>query len=248
LLNVVLFFLKIEKIKMAPRFFQKSFSIMKMVNARHMSSRSKIYELRTYSIKPECMKPFLELTFENFHLRTEVSKLHGYWTAELGGLNQVVHIWEYENYGHRTEVRKSLASNQDWIDQYFGKILPMMSGQTNVGLISMNRPGKPDLIHPEGQGVYELWSMPSNNLVYRGTKKIISTMEDVENKSSTLCGSFKTMFGNIGTTYHLWRHENFDEAQALRTMWISNQANAEMDGVNGLEVKGLQPIKISPLQ
>ena len=57
-----------------------------------------------------------------------------------------------ENYGHRTEVRKSLASNQDWIDQYFGKILPMMSGQTNVGLISMNRPGKPDLIHPEGQG------------------------------------------------------------------------------------------------
>ena len=59
-----------------------------------------------------------------------------------------------ENYGHRTEVRKSLASNQDWIDQYFGKILPMMSGQTNVGLISMNRPGKPDLIHPEGQGTY----------------------------------------------------------------------------------------------
>ena len=59
-----------------------------------------------------------------------------------------------ENYGHRTEVRKSLASNQDWIDQYFGKILPMMSGQTNVGLISMNRPGKPDLIHPEGQGIY----------------------------------------------------------------------------------------------
>ena len=58
-----------------------------------------------------------------------------------------------ENYGHRTEVRKSLASNQDWIDQYFGKILPMMSGQTNVGLISMNRPGKPDLLHPEGQGM-----------------------------------------------------------------------------------------------
>ena len=29
-----------------------------------------------------------------------------------------------------------------------------MSGQTNVGLISMNRPGKPDLIHPEGQGTY----------------------------------------------------------------------------------------------
>ena len=69
-----------------------------MINAvgvRPMSSSSKIYELRTYSIKPECMKPFLELTFEKFHLRTQFSVLHGYWTAELGGLNQVVHIWEY---------------------------------------------------------------------------------------------------------------------------------------------------------
>ena len=37
------------------------------------------------------------------------------------------------------------------------------------------------------------------------------------------------MFGNIGTTYHLWRHENFDEAQALRTMWISNQASNFID-------------------
>ena len=54
-------------------------------------------------------------------------------------------------------------------------------------------------------------------------------MEDVENKSSILCGSFKTMFGNIGTTYHLWRHENFDEAQALRTIWISNQASNFID-------------------
>ena len=72
-------------------------------------------------------------------------------------------------------------------------------------------------------GVYELWTMPSNNLIYRGTKKIVTSMEDVENTSSILCGSFKSMFGNIGTTYHLWRHENFDEAQNLRTMWISNQ-------------------------
>ena len=59
------------------------------------SAHNKIYELRTYSLKPECVKPFLDLTFEKFHIRTQFSKLHGYWTAELGGINQVVHIWEY---------------------------------------------------------------------------------------------------------------------------------------------------------
>ena len=57
-----------------------------------------------------------------------------------------------DNYGHRSEVRKALATNKDWIDQYFGKILPMMSAQTNVGLISLYSGSKPDIIHPEGEG------------------------------------------------------------------------------------------------
>ncbi len=56
---------------------------------------SKIYELRTYAILPQHVKDFLNLTSEEFHLRTSQSKLIGYWTSELGGLNEVVHIWEY---------------------------------------------------------------------------------------------------------------------------------------------------------
>ena len=32
---------------------------------------------------------FMALSKEKFHLRTEHSKLLGYWTVELGGLNQV---------------------------------------------------------------------------------------------------------------------------------------------------------------
>ena len=58
---------------------------------------SKVYELRTYSLKPEHMKEYLNLTAEKFHLRTAHSILHGYWTVELGGVNQVVHLWEYGN-------------------------------------------------------------------------------------------------------------------------------------------------------
>ena len=58
---------------------------------------NKVYELRTYSLKPEHMKEYLTLTAEKFHLRTSHSILHGYWTVELGGVNQVVHLWEYGN-------------------------------------------------------------------------------------------------------------------------------------------------------
>ena len=44
------------------------------------------------------MKDYLTLTAEKFHLRTSHSVLHGYWTVELGGVNQVVHLWEYGKY------------------------------------------------------------------------------------------------------------------------------------------------------
>ena len=51
---------------------------------------AKIYELRTYDIKPMNMGEFMALTQENIHLRTQHSPLIGYWTTELGGINQVV--------------------------------------------------------------------------------------------------------------------------------------------------------------
>ena len=48
-----------------------------------------------YHVKPESFSEFLKLTNEKIHLRTNYSKLVGYWSTELGGLNEVVHIWEY---------------------------------------------------------------------------------------------------------------------------------------------------------
>ncbi len=71
-------------------------SVVTATNQRNLSSQ-KVYELRTYSIKPSLMKPFLDLTNEKIHLRMNFSVLHGYWTVELGGINQVFHLWEYGN-------------------------------------------------------------------------------------------------------------------------------------------------------
>ena len=58
-----------------------------------------------------------------------------------------------DNYKHRAEVRAALASNKEWVDQYFGKILPMLTTQTNIGLISMENGSKEDIVYPDGQGI-----------------------------------------------------------------------------------------------
>ena len=201
------------------------------VASRHLNiirkaSSSKIYELRTYNIKPECMKPFVDLSLEKFHIRTQFSVLHGYFTAEIGGINQVVHIWEYDNYVHRASVRKELAGNQDWISQYFSKILPMMTTQTNVGMMSLDNGNQPDIVHPEGTGVYELWSIATENYVHRGVKELKTSLERNVDGKTVLCGSFRSTLGPQGNVYFLLRHENFDDAIDFRTQWLSKQGIA----------------------
>ena len=58
-------------------------------------SSGKLYELRTYAIKPDKFGEFSKIMQEGYALRTVHSKLIGYWNTDLGGLNEVVHIWEY---------------------------------------------------------------------------------------------------------------------------------------------------------
>lgn len=57
----------------------------------------KIYELRTYAIRPDKFGEYLKIMEDNIHLRTAHSKLIGFWISDLGGINEVNHLWEYGN-------------------------------------------------------------------------------------------------------------------------------------------------------
>ncbi len=66
-----------------------------------------------YNVKPEFYGAFIGLTNEKLHLRMAHSQLIGYWTTELGGLNQVV-----DGDGDGTTARRSWSLNlggRTWI-------------------------------------------------------------------------------------------------------------------------------------
>ncbi|XP_023578704.1 protein NipSnap homolog 3A isoform X2 [Octodon degus] len=78
-----------------------------------------LYEFRTYCLKPSKMNEFLENFKKNVHLRTAHSELVGFWLVEFGGtMNRVFHIWKYDNFAHRTAVRKALAKDKEWQEQF----------------------------------------------------------------------------------------------------------------------------------
>lgn len=179
-----------------------------------VAAAGKVYELRTYSVYPQKMREYLNLTAEEFHLRTSHSVLLGFWTAEIGGLNQVVHLWEYDSLCHRAEVRASLAGDPEWLGRYVSKVIDSWQQQDNVLLTLL--PGT-SINAPQGAGVYQIQSL---NL--RGAPAVWSAalVEYVKNSAvtsgSTLVGAWKTALGPGNTAVLIWQHSDPDGCIRLR--------------------------------
>merc|ERR1712080_65163 len=207
-----------------------------------------IYELRTYSLVPSQVSNFLNLSKEKFHLRTGHSKLLGYWTVELGGLNQVTHIWEYESYSHRAGVRAKLAADPQWQKEYFQKILPWLQHQDNIGLESL----VPPVASTATGGVYEMWLLEVGRGVEQAWRdQLLRIVRQLESKQKgvQLSGVFSSTFGPLQTGVVLWRHDLLDSAPALqRRLTDTEEGLAFLSKVVSKKSKILAPTPFSPWQ
>src|ERR1700745_2427981 len=64
-----------------------------------------IIEMRTYALQPGTVATFEERFAEALPVRTKVSPLAAFWHTEVGPLNRIIHVWPYEDFAHRAEVR-----------------------------------------------------------------------------------------------------------------------------------------------
>ena len=83
-----------------------------------------IYELRTYRLKAGVVPAYLELVERE---GIEVQKGHlgqlvGYFSSEIGPLNEIVHVWAYQDLNDRAARRARLAADARWRD-FVPKIL-----------------------------------------------------------------------------------------------------------------------------
>ena len=72
-----------------------------------------IYEVRTYTLRPGTTAEFEERYEKRLPLRVKHSKLGGFWHTEFGPLNQVVHVYPYDDLQHRTRVRSAMANDRE---------------------------------------------------------------------------------------------------------------------------------------
>ncbi|MQB01377.1 MAG: NIPSNAP family protein [Actinobacteria bacterium] len=75
-----------------------------------------IVEERVYTLHVGKMNAYLQL-YESQGLPIaleELGNLIGYFKSEIGHLNQVVHLWGFEDLNDRTQRRAKLGGREDW--------------------------------------------------------------------------------------------------------------------------------------
>ncbi|MGH7046781.1 MAG: NIPSNAP family protein [Stellaceae bacterium] len=72
-----------------------------------------IYEVRTYTLRPGTVAEFEERYEKRLALRERHSKLGAFWHTDFGPLNQVVHVYPYDDLQHRTRVRAAMAADRE---------------------------------------------------------------------------------------------------------------------------------------
>jgi hypothetical protein len=75
-----------------------------------------LYEFRTYRIKAGAMQAYLKLVEEeSIELQKKyLQGLVGYFSSEIGPLNQIVHVWAYPSLDERERRRAEMANDPAW--------------------------------------------------------------------------------------------------------------------------------------
>ncbi|KAM7319776.1 protein NipSnap homolog 3B [Alexandromys fortis] len=212
-----------------------------------------LYEFRTYFLKPSKTNEFLENFKENVHLRTAHSELIGYWRVEFGGrTNRVFHIWKYDNFAHRTAVRKALANDKEWQERFLIPNLAFVDAQEVeiTYLVPWCKIGT-----PPKEGVYELatFQMKPGGPALWGHAFKRAVNAHVELGYSKLIGVFHTEYGALNRVHVLWWNESADSRAAGRH-WSHEDPRvvaAVRESVNYLEAQQnmfLIPASFSPLK
>ena len=75
-----------------------------------------IIDHRSYTVKHGYMKEYLE-RYERVALPIQMrhlGRLIGFFISDIGPLNQVVHIWAYDNIADREDRRERMAADPEW--------------------------------------------------------------------------------------------------------------------------------------
>ena len=170
-----------------------------------------IIEMRTYTLHPGSLAEVEKRFGEALHIREKYSKLAAFWHTEVGPLNQIIHVWEYENFEHRTSVRAAAQKEEAWPP----KIREFCTAQQSEVFIPA--PFSPPLTPRQVGPLFEIrqYTLTSGSipgLIERWSEKI-----EGRQKFSPLVGAWYSELGALNKWVHIWAYKDANERFSVRT-------------------------------
>jgi hypothetical protein len=182
-----------------------------------------IYELRTYTLRPGTQGDMIKAASTvSLDIRgNNYGKLEGYWSTEIGPLNQVMHMWSYSSFDERAKLRGELAKNPRWTGEYTPLIHPLLVRQ-DIRLLNAVRPP----VAPETTGnIYEFRNYRAKT--GGAVKKWLDAFTGVlpaREKYSKIVGLWQTEAGQPNEACHLWAYPSLNARAEARANVMKDPA------------------------
>ena len=173
-----------------------------------------IHELRTYTT-PAGMAPKLsQISAEvGRPIRgDDYGKLEGYWITEIGPLNQVMHLWSYDNLEDRQAKRAALGQNEKWRNEFLPQAGPLILRQ-DIRLLQPVR----ELAPPAGDGhVFEYRNYRTKVGKAAEWAGHINEVMPARERHSKNIGLWITIAGQPNEVSHLWFYDSLNHRAEAR--------------------------------
>ena len=169
-----------------------------------------IYEMRTYALKPGTVAEYEGRFGEALPHREKYSRLGAFWHTEFGPLNQVIHVWPYEDLSERARVRAEASKDPHWPPPGDDIVLEMASE------ILMPAPFMRPMDRGELGSIYEMrtYSYQPGSIpeVIKRWGEAIPHRE----KYSPLAACWYTEIGGINKWIHVWPYRDMAHRDQVR--------------------------------
>jgi NIPSNAP len=174
-----------------------------------------IYELRTYTLRPGTLPDMVKAasTVSREIRGNDFGKLEGYWSTEIGPLNQVMHLWSYNSYDERTKLRAELGKNPRWGAEYLPLIRGLLMRQDIRLLNALIAP-----VAPATTGnIYELRNYRAKpGGAVRQWLEIFTAALKHREKYSKIVGLWQTEAGQPNEVCHMWAYPDLNARAKAR--------------------------------
>jgi hypothetical protein len=170
-----------------------------------------IYEVRTYDLKPGTIPKAEEAFAEALPHRQKYSPLAAFWHTEIGPLNQIIHVWGYENLEERDRIRAEANNDPNWPPKV-GEYLVNMNSEVWIPAPFMRPLGGDQAlgaIYEMRTYTYQPGSIPE--LLRRWGDSIPH-----REKLSPLAAGMYTEFGDLNRWMHIWPYKDLAQRAQIR--------------------------------